>query len=423
MRWWRYGTEILGAVLLSLAALAVVVYIHRNDLKWLWAPAAETAPAIRQAPAPPPPPEPADKAVRPVAPPPPRVLSIEGLSIKPYTGELALDPNVEKTLGVLDANLMDAVKDLKDRSALFPTSQDVITFVPVSARDCSFTEAFSASLENGKVRVMLPIEPLALRWWSARNVMSAALAAGILLKEVPEYSNAPVWFRYGAALYLSGFGEVYSRRTVLDSDRPPLQLVRPLNDAVDMAWVDGYWAVRALAANRGDGAVKDWIEGMRSGLGWKAALQQSTGESFEAFESRYRTWASAYIGDRCANRKVLMDAVALLRQQKEGEALPILKEFVENHPLDFYAGNARYYLNYARFRLGMYNRAIDGFTDLLVNAPYTTSWQGKAQYFQGRCYQLSGYSPLALNHFLLASLSPNDDLLTKLANKRLKEIQ
>ncbi len=423
MRWWRLGTEALAAVLVSLALLAAVAYAHRGDLRWLWAPQAETAPVPRrQRPVPPPAP-PAPPPVRTVAAPPVRILSIEGLSIEPYKGPLALDPTVEKTLGVLDSNLMDAVKDLKDRSALFPTADDVVTFVPVSARDCSFTEAFSATLDGGRVRVLLPFEPVVLKWWPARDVMSAGLTSGILLKEVPTFSDAPAWFRYGMSLYLSGFGNAYSKRAVLDSDGPPIRMIHPLSDATDTAWVDGYWAIKALVSSRGDAAAKDWIEAMRAGFGWKDALRRTTGESYGAFEAAYRTWATAYLSDQCANRQVLMNAVALLRQQKENEALPVLKKFVEDHPLDFYAGNARYFLNYARFRLGLYDRGIDGFTDLLVNAPYTTSWQGKAQYFLGRCYQLSGYGPLAVKHFELAALSPNDDLLVKLAKRRLKEIQ
>ncbi len=423
MRWWRLGTEALAAVLVSLAVLAVVAYAYRGDLRWLWAPPSENPPVARaHRPAPPPAP-PASPAVRAAGPPPARVLSIEGLSIERYKGPLALDPHVESTLDVLDSGLMDAVKDLKDRSALFPTAGDVVTFVPVSARDCSFTEAFSATLDGGRVRVLLPFEPLVLKWWPARDVMSAGLAAGILLKEVPTFSAAPAWFRYGMSLYLSGFGDEYSKRAVLDSDRPPIRMIQPLGDATDTAWADGYWAIKALVSSRGDAAAKDWIEAMRAGFAWKEALRRATGESYESFESAYKTWATAYLSDQCANRRVLMSAVALLRQQKENEALPVLRKFVEDHPLDFYAGNARYFLNYARFRLGRYDRGIDGFTDLLVNAPYTTSWQGKAQYFLGRCYQLSGYGPLAVKHFELAALSPNDDLLVKLAKKRLKEIQ
>ena len=109
----------------------------------------------------------------------------------------------------------------------------------------------------------------------------------------------------------------------------------------------------------------------------------------------YRTWTTAYLRDRCANRQDLLDAVALLRLQKEAQTIPVLEAFVKNRPLDLYAGNAQYFLNYARFREGDYREAINGYGPL-VNASGSTSWQGKAHYFLGRSYQLSGVLALAI---------------------------
>jgi TolA-binding protein len=118
-----------------------------------------------------------------------------------------------------------------------------------------------------------------------------------------------------------------------------------------------------------------------------------------------------------------LDAVALLRLQKESQAMPVLEALVRNRPLDVYAGDAKYFLNYARFREGDYEEAINGFTDLLVNAPGSTTWQGKAHYFLGRSYQLSGYWPLAIREFMLASLEPDSATLRKLARQRLAEVE
>ena len=41
----------------------------------------------------------------------------------------------------------------------------------------------------------------------------------------------------------------------------------------------------------------------------------------------------------------------------------------------------------------------------------------------GRCYQLSGYGPLAQHEFELSLLAPGDPLLVKLSKQRLSEIR
>ena len=352
-----------------------------------------------------------------------RRLSWTGIKIGAYTGSGKLNPDVQRTLGRLDQDLLDAIKDLKDLSGLFPTADDHVTIVPMDRQDCGFDEAYRVAVAGGQARVELPIEPLILGWWRPRQVLAAALASAILMGEVPSYAEAPSWLRYGMALQLSGFGRLYARRTLLDSDKPPLQLARPLGDSADLAWVDGYWAARAFVAANGDDALRNWIEAMRSAMPWDQALLQAGGESPQHYEARYQSWVKAHLRDLCVSREDLRDAVALLRQQREKEALVLLEAFVKERPLDLYNGNARYYLNYARYRLGLYDRAIEGFTDLLVNFVTTTSWQAKAHYFMGRCYQLSGYGPLAQHEFELSMLAPDDPLLVKLSKQRLSEIQ
>ncbi len=330
---------------------------------------------------------------------------------------------VRRTLDHLDQDLLDAVKDLKDASGLFPVSENRAVIVPVARGEMPFREAYAVSLTQNGARVQLPLEPLVLGWWPARAALASSLAEAILLEEAPRYAEAPSWLRHGIALHLSGFGREYADRAVLESPLAPPQLVRPLDEAGDLSWLDGYWAVRALGARSGDEVVKRWVQGMFEGLAWKEALENACGENPRAFEEQYRAWTASYLRDRCANRRDLLDAVALLRLQKESQALPALDALVKNRPLDLYAGNARYFLNYARFREGNYREAINGFTDLLVNAPASTAWQGKAHYFLGRSYQLSGYWPLAIREFMLASLDPDSDLLRKLARERLAEVE
>jgi|GEM_PF-1017133 len=420
-RRWRYTAEVLGALILALAALAAVFYWQRGELKWLLAPAPETAPAKPRKPAPPAAAQPPSGAV-PRAP-EPRVLSLDGLKVEKYLGEQSQNPDLRKSLDGLDANFLNAVKDLKDASGLYPVASDKVLLVPRPKGECLFSEAFQITLQDGGARLEVPVEPLALGWWDSREILAAGLAASILLQETPRFAQAPSWLRYGMALYLSGFGKTYSQRSLLESEKPPLQLVRPLGEAGDLAWVDGYWALKALSARKGNEAVLAWIEGMRSGKEWEEAMQSAASENFQVFDEQYRAWAVPYLKEATANRQTYLDAVALLRHQKDQQAVPLLEEFVAGHPLDLYAGNSRYFLNYARYRLGEYEAAMDGFTDLLVNAPSTTSFQGKAHYFMGRSHQLAGYAPVAVSEYRTVLLEPDNPLLVKLAQQRLKEIQ
>lgn len=400
------------------AAVALALYL-RGDLAPSKAPQAEPEPPSPRAPAP----QEAPEAPGPAPAPAPRALSWENLTVGTLDGELRLKPPVSKVLGLLNQDLLGAVKDLKDDAGLFPAASNHVVFVPVSRKEATFREAYAVLPAKNGLRVEVPVEPIVLGWWPARAVLECALAEAILLEEVPGFAKAPAWLRAGAALQLSGFGEAYARRALLVWEAPPAQIIRPLRDAGDQAWTDGYFAVRALVAEKGDEAMKRWIEAMRAGQGWEEALASATGESADQLEARYRNWSLAYLRGLCVNRQALLDAVALLRQERDQEAYPLLRDFLEKQPLDLYAGNARYFLNYCRYRLGDYDRAIEGFTDLLVNSPATTSWQGKAYYFAGRCYQLTGYPPLAIQEYKMAALDPDDALLEKLAQKRLKELE
>ncbi len=409
----------LGVALACAAGGAVAFYLFRPSPPAPAAAAPAKPPPAASPPAPTPTPPPPAPAVAPRA----QVVSWSGLQIAPCESNLRFDAMVGPVLGQLDQDLLEAVKDLKDASGLFPVAEDRVSFVPVSRTEASFREAYAATPGEGRVRVEVPLEPLVLAWWPSRQVMASALAEAILLQEVPRYEQAPAWLRHGIALHLSRFGPTYASRAVLDSTLPPAQLVRPLEEAGDLAWLDGYWAVRALSARRGDETVKRWVQRMFEGRTWTEALLDASGETPQVFQERYTAWATAHLRDRCANRQAVADAVALLRLQKEGEAAALLAAFVQNNPLDLYAGNAKYFLNYARFRLGEYEDAINGFTDLLVNDPATTTWQGKAHYFLGRSYQLAGYRPLALKEYMLAALDPGSTLLRKLAKQHLAEVE
>lgn len=424
---WRRGLLItLTAAALCAAITGAILYGLRRDLWPRSAAPSDPRGLARKVPlgamGSPPPQAPAAPEA-PARPPRAKIVSWEGLSVEPCVSDLRMDLMARRTLDHLDQDLLDAVKDLKDASGLFPVSENRVAIVPVARGEMAFREAYATSLAKNTARVQLPLEPLVLGWWPIRSALASALAEAILLQDVPRYAEAPRWLKHGIALHLSRFGQEYADRALLETPLAPPQLVRPLDEAGDLAWLDGYWAVKALSARSGDEAVKRWVQGMFEGLTWKEALQSAAGETPQAFEEKYRAWTAAYLRDRCANRQELLDAVALLRLQKESQALPALDTLVRNRPLDLYAGNAKYFLNYARFREGDYREAINGFTDLLVNAPASTSWQGKAHYFLGRSYQLSGYWPLAIKEFMLASLDPDSALLRKLAKERLAEVE
>ncbi len=411
----------LAAIALCLLSGAAVLFVLRGQI---WPP---PAPATAKAGPRPERPTASKPALapeeRPAVAPRSKIVSWAGLTVEPCVEDIRLDLMVRPVLGHLDQDLLDAVKDLKDASGLFPVAEDRVAFLPVSRKGASFREPYALLPASSGTRVELAIEPVVLTWWPARQVLASALAEAILLQEVPRYAEAPPWFRHGLALYLSGFGPVYSDRALLESSLPPPQMVRPLDESGDLSWLDGYWAVKALSARAGDEAVKRWAQSMFEGRPWGEALTAATGESPVAFEEQYRAWTLAQLRDRCANRQEIVDAVALLRLQKDAETIPALETFVKNRPLDLYAGNAKYFLNYARFRDGKYEQAINGFTDLLVNTPATTSWQGKAHYFLGRSYQLAGYRPLAVREYMLAALDPDSTLLEKLAKEHLAEVE
>ncbi len=404
------------AVALSAAGLLAGVLLRWDDLRWLSAPeppAVRFRPPIRPT-APPPP------APQPPPPLPPRVLSVKGLSVGPCP-PLGAVPEVRRVLEGLDEDLAGAVKDLKDASGLFPSPENTLEILPRPAAECAFAEPFDVGRRGGRWVAEVPAEPLVLGWWDRRSLLAAALAWALLEQEVPAFSEAPLWFRAGASLHLAGFGQAYLSRRILESDAP-LLLAGPLDREED-AWAKGVLALWALEARKGPGALRRWVNLLHAGRPFWEAHAAAAGESREAFEEGYRTLGAHRLKELTASRGEFREAVALLRQGKDGEALERLRAFVEERPLDLYAGDAAYYLNYARVRRGAYREAVLGFTDLLVNRPASTHLQGKARYFLGRAYQLDGYGPLALAEYRLAALSPDSELLRKAAAQRQKELE
>jgi tetratricopeptide (TPR) repeat protein len=344
--------------------------------------------------------------------------------VKPYRGKFQGEYPIQKATSALERDLMDAIKDLKDNFGLFPTAADRVVFEPRDTSECAFKGPYGieAGAAGGPMRVDIPMEPLVLGWYPARRVMAAALAEAVLTREAPGYASAPPWLRHGLALHLSRFGEFVERRYLLQSADSPLHKVRALEEAGDDSWTAGYWALRSLAGRRGDAGVKALADALRQKADWREALR-SAGETPEQMDSTYRTWAKAHLRDITANREEFLDMVGLLRREREKEVLPRFEAFTREHPLDLYAGDSRYYHAYALYRTGAYDLAVRAFTDLLFNDPTSTSMQGKAHFFLGRCYQILNYPPLAEEQYLLARADPGSALLAQLATARLEEVR
>lgn len=420
-RLWRILFLALLGVFVLGAALGIVAWRNRQELALL---------LLDEPPPPPPRPTPSRPVVpapppalpTPVqAPPSPRALSWEGLKAHPYEGRFFADLEAMRRMGDLSQTLLEAVKDLKDAAGLFPTASNRATFTARDYAQCSFKEPFQLRLAPEGAQVEFAAEPLLLRWWPARGLFEAALCRLLLAQESSGFAAAPEWFQAGASLHLTGLGPVYERRCLLQSQRPPLQLVGPLADGLPDSWLCGYWAFEALRSRKGEEAVKALLAATRGG-DWKVALK-AVGETPEEFEKGYRGWAADSLGRRTASRADFLEAQGLLRHRKEAEALAKLEAFEKERPLDLYAGEVSYYLNYARYRLGKYDEAARGFTALLMNAPYTTSCQSKAHFFTGRCYQLQGYGPMAAPEYHIAAFEPANPLLLRLATKRQESLR
>ncbi len=419
----------LFLVLLCLFGLALaigfVAWRHRAELAYLYVaspmtPSRSARPATpRSAPAAEttkPPPAPASQLTR-------EPLSWSGLRVEPYCGRFLGDGEAMRSLGDLDQALLDGLKDLKDGSGIYPVAHNRAVFKPQDYQACAFREPFTViSLPSGDCRAEFAAEPIMLKWWAARDLFSAALCTVLLTEECTGYAAAPEWFRAGLALKISGLGPVYETRSLLALDVKPLQAIAGLGEGHDRQWLNGYWVFKEIEARRGAGAMQAILASLKRSEPWTAALS-ACGEDAASLDARYREWTTAYLEDRTANRETLLATMTLLREQHEDQAAPLLEAFVKEHPLDLYTGDARYWLGYAHYRLGQYEDASLELEDLLTNAPYSTSLQGKGSYFLGRCYQVMGYVPMALPQYAAAAREPDNPRLVRLAMARTEKAQ
>ncbi|HQO21353.1 MAG TPA: hypothetical protein PLA03_13515, partial [Acidobacteriota bacterium] len=322
----------------------------------------------------------------------------------------------------LSNSLSSSARLLGAGGSAFPSAEDRIEIVPVDSGRLSAPAPYEVipGAKGAPYRILVPVEQLALRHYPTEELVASALAEAIMTSRSRSFAEAPEFLRHGLALYLSGFGDYYERRFILLTDRDAPQMVLPLSDTSSYAWANGFLAIKALRDGRGAEGVTFLADALENGEGWKPTLESACGGSFDAFQDVYRAYALNYLSSVMANRPAFRKAVQPLREISEKEAYAALRDFVKNHPSDLYAGEARYYTHYAEYRLGRTREAIDGFLDLLNNAPFTTASQGKAHYFLGRSYEARKFGALALTEYRLCELDDNH-LLKEAVKKRLKE--
>ncbi|HNQ77939.1 MAG TPA: hypothetical protein PKJ37_07960 [Acidobacteriota bacterium] len=424
MKPWRLAAVLSISLMILLGLVGVIAYRNRGDLSFLFM---DDSALKKPLPAKKPPPEPHAPLPQPVkvpAPPVSRTLSIENIRVLPYEGVNGGFLPVINGVSGLSNSLSSSARLLGAGGLAFPSAEDRIEIVPVDSGRLSSPAPYEVvqGVNGAPSRILVPVEQLALRHYPSEELLASALAETIMTRRSRSFAEAPEFLRHGLALYLSGFGDYYERRFILLTDREAPQMVLPLSDTSSYAWADGFWAIRALRDQRGAESVRLLVNSLEGGESWKPALESACGTSFDAFQDAYRAFVLNYLSSVMANRPAFKKAVRPLRETNEKEAYAALLDFVRNHPSDLYAGEARYYTHYAEYRLGKAREAIDGFLDLLNNAPFTTASQGKAHYFLGRSYELRKYGTLALIEYRLASLEDNG-LLGKAVDKRLKELE
>ncbi len=424
-RLWRTLFALLLGLFVLIACLGLVGWRHRKELAYLFIPDQPAPPRIERVARPETnaKQEKSEPTAKPIAAQPERPMSWAGLKVEAYSGRFAGDGDAARALGDLDEALVEAIKDLKDGSGLYPSAQNLAQFNPSDYQACSFKQPFSvAKGGSGWWKAQFAVEPIMLKWWAARDLFAAALCQILLDENCPGYSAAPEWFQAGLVLNLTDFGHVYETRSLLSLSVPPIQAISGLGTGRERQWLNGYWAFRSIEARRGDEAIQLILGSLQKGADWQSALK-ACGEDEAVLNLSYREWASAYLKDKTANRDNLLGMISLLREQREEEAAPLLRNFVKEQPLDLYTGDATYWLGYCNYRLGKYEDSSRELSDLLTNLPYTTSLQSKASYFLGRSYQMMGYSPMALPEYIAAAREPENPLLVQLATAKKKAIQ
>jgi len=348
-------------------------------------------------------------------------LSIEIISVLPYEGKSADFIPVIKANSSVETSITTAVKILEERSSLFPTKEDEIEIKLTESKNISKGYPYDV-VENsdGSFTIYLSLQKVLYNSIPVYELVASGIAESLLTKNNKNFIKFPRFFRFGISASLSGLNKYIEKQEILEIERDG-SLSFSASSETSHPILNGIYLVDFLVENCAGESPKDLLPYFVEETDFIKFLEKSTKFSFGEIEQNYIRYSKNRYSSFTKLTPHFLSIVAQLRNLKEEETLPLLQEFLRTNPTDIHYGEGLYYLGYINYRIGNYSEAEKILNDLLINHSYETVSHGKAHFFLGRCYQLRGYSSLALPEYRYALLGENE-LLIKVAEKNIKEM-
>ncbi len=349
-------------------------------------------------------------------------LSIENISVLPYEGKNANFMPLLNANSSVETSIQTAVKILEEKSALYPTREDVITIYLTESKN--ITKGYPYFLKqnpDGNFTIVLSLQKVLFNSLPVHELVASGIAESLLTKRNKNFIKLPKFFRVGAAMSLSGLNNYIEKQEVLeierDGEKPQFSVLYETSHPV----LNGIFLFRFLLEKSEKNHPEEILQLFSEDKEFSKLLEESSKFSFAEFEQNYLEYSKNRYQNYSRFFAQFLKIVGYLRSLKEEEALPLLQEFLRTNPTDIHYGEALYYLGYTNYRLGDYSEAEKIFNTLLLNHSYETISHGKAHFFLGRCYHLRGYESLALPEYIYASIDENE-LLRNIANRKIDEI-
>lgn len=349
-------------------------------------------------------------------------LSIEKISVLPYEGKSADFLPLINANASVETSITTAVKILEESCGIFPTKEDDIKVVLTDSKN--ITKGYPYDVEensDGSFTVSLSLQKVLFNSIPVYELVASGIAESLLIKNHKNFIKFPRFFRFGLSASLSGLNKYVEKQEVLEIERDGGNFAFSASSETQRPVLNGIFLVDFLTENCGSGAPKDLLPYFSEETDFLKFLEKSAKFSFGEIEQNYIRYSKNRYSSFTKLTPHFISIVAQLRNLKEDETLPLLQEFLRTNPTDIHYGEGLYYLGYINYRLGNYSEAEKVFSDLLVNHSYETISHGKAHFFLGRCYQLRGYSSMAIPEYRYALLDENE-LLKKVAEKNIKEM-
>ncbi|MCX7829532.1 MAG: tetratricopeptide repeat protein [Acidobacteria bacterium] len=349
-------------------------------------------------------------------------LSIESISVVPYEGKFADFMPLLKANSSVETSIQTSVKILQEKSGLFPTKADKISIFLTDSKN--ITKGYPYDIEekeDGSFAIALSLQTVLYNALPIHELTASALAESLLQKRNHSFLKFPRFFRFGFAAYLSGLDEYLEKQEILKIEKEGAKIEFSVFSQTSHPALNGIYLTKFVINNSEEESPKAIISQIGQESDFSTFLEKITKFSFQEIEQNYIKYSKNRYAGLTSLSNFFYSIVGQLRNLKEDSALPALKEFIRTNPTDIHFGEGFYYLGYANYRLGNYPEAEKIFGDLLINHSFKTISQGKAHLFLGKCYQLRGYPSLAVPEYRYALLG-EDELLRKVANKRIEEI-